>query len=77
MLLLLVAIGFIGALTQKVTASGWESLTFGLGLGIGLAYYVVLEARYGWTIGKRVLGLRVVMLEGAVHSAGRRRSCAI
>lgn len=62
-LLLLVAVAFIGALTQKVTASVWELPTFGLGLGIVFAYYVVLEARYGWTIGKRVLGLRVVMLE--------------
>ena len=65
LLLLLVAVAFIGALTQKITASGWELPTFGLGLGIGLAYYVVLEACYGWTIGKRVFGLRAVMLEGA------------
>ena len=64
LLLPLVAVAFIGALTQKITASGWELPTFGLGLGIGLAYYVVLEACYGWTIGKRVFGLRVVMLEG-------------
>jgi uncharacterized RDD family membrane protein YckC len=30
----------------------------------GLAYYVVLEANWGATLGKRAIGLRVVRLEG-------------
>jgi uncharacterized RDD family membrane protein YckC len=62
LLLLLVAAGVIGVFTRGITASGLELL--GLWLGIAFTYYVVMEVRYGWTIGKRVLGLRVVMLEG-------------
>jgi uncharacterized RDD family membrane protein YckC len=35
-----------------------------LWLVIGVGYYIVLEAQAGATLGKRIVGLRVVRLEG-------------
>jgi uncharacterized RDD family membrane protein YckC len=41
-------------------------------VGVAFAYYAVLEATLGATLGKLVLGIRVVKLDGS-RSVGKRR----
>ncbi len=65
-ILLFVAAYVIAMLTGGTTAAGF-SLQGGpafLWFGAAFAYYILMEAQCGWTIGKRVLGLKVVKLEG-------------
>lgn len=67
-LVLLFVVGYaLAGVTGGTTASGFnlQGGPFFIWLAITLAYYIVLEARFGWTIGKRLVGLRVVMREGA------------
>ena len=64
---LLIVIGYLIALaTDSTTAAGFqlEGVPMLLWLVIGVGYYIVLEAQSGATLGKRVVGLRVVKLEG-------------
>ena len=64
---LLFVVGYLIALaTGSVTATGFhlKGAPFALWLIIALAYYIVMEARSGATIGKRLIGLKVVRLEG-------------
>jgi uncharacterized RDD family membrane protein YckC len=64
---LLFVVGYLIALgTGGVTASGFhlEGVPFAAWLVIALAYYIVMEARSGATLGKRLIGLKVVRLEG-------------
>jgi len=64
---LLFVVGYLIALaTGGVTASGFhlEGVPFAVWLVIALAYYIVMEARSGATLGKRLIGLKVVRLEG-------------
>jgi uncharacterized RDD family membrane protein YckC len=52
--------------TGGVTGTGFQ-LTGGpmfIWLAIGIAYYIVLEAQFGATLGKRIVGLKVVKLDG-------------
>jgi uncharacterized RDD family membrane protein YckC len=65
--MLLIVIGYLIALaTGSTTAAGFqlEGVPMLLWLAIGVGYYIVLEAQSGATLGKRVVGLRVVKLEG-------------
>jgi uncharacterized RDD family membrane protein YckC len=45
----------------EVNLSGWPFIFF---VVVALAYYFVLEATSGQTLGKRALGLKVVSLDG-------------
>ena len=38
---------------------------------LGVAYYVLLQGRTGWTLGKRLVGVRVVDATGAVCGSSR------
>jgi len=67
-MILLSILGYlIAAFSGGTTADGFQLegtpalLLFVLGLG----YYVVMEAQFGWTVGKRLLGLRVIKANGA------------
>ena len=66
-LVLLFIVGYaLAALTGATTAAGFN-LTGGpffLWLLVSLAYYIALEGKFGWTLGKRLVGLRTVKLEG-------------
>ena len=66
-MILLFVVGYlIAVLTGGATASGF-SLQGGpalLWFALVFAYYIVMEAQYGWSVGKRVVGLKVVKLEG-------------
>ncbi len=65
-------IGFILAITS-VLAGGFYTFVFGTGVflygfvwGIlALLYYMILDTTWGGTLGKRVMGLHVQMLNGA------------
>jgi uncharacterized RDD family membrane protein YckC len=66
------AAGFlVGSVTGETTATGFQlegasaMIVFGLVALIGLAYYVLLEAYYGQTLGKRLVGIRVVSQDGS------------
>lgn len=65
--ILLFVIAYVIALaTGGTTGTGFQ-LTGGpmfIWLAVGLAYYIVLEAQFGATLGKRILGLKVVKLAG-------------
>ena len=65
--ILLFVVAYVIALgTGGVTGTGFQ-LTGGpmfLWLAIALAYYIVLEGRFGATLGKRAIGLKVVKAEG-------------
>ena len=66
--LLLGVVGYLIALaTGGVTATGFHlsGAPFFAWLLLGLGYYIVLEALSGATLGKRLVGLKVVRLEGA------------
>ena len=65
-ILLFVVAYAIALATGGVTGTGFQ-LTGGpmfIWLAIAMAYYIVLEAQFGATIGKRIVGLKVVKLEG-------------
>ncbi len=65
--LLLFIVGYaIAAFTGDTTDAGFnlQGGPFFLWLAIALGYYIVMEARLGWTLGKKAVGLRVVKLEG-------------
>ena len=71
------AIGLvIGALTGGLVSGGFEltgipALVAMLAyLGVGFGYFIGLEARYGRTLGKRLLGLRVVSEDGTPITMG-------
>jgi uncharacterized RDD family membrane protein YckC len=64
---LLFIVGYLIALaTGGVTEEGFllRGVPFFIWLAIALAYYIVMEARSGATLGKRVMKLKVVKLEG-------------
>jgi uncharacterized RDD family membrane protein YckC len=66
-IVLFVIFYLIAALTGKTTQSGF-SLTGApafLAFLVGLAYYVLLEGTVGATLGKLLLGLRVVKTDGS------------
>ncbi len=63
---LLMVIGyFIAMFSGGTTAAGFELQggPFLLWLVIALAYYIVMEAQFAATIGKRLIGLKVVKLD--------------
>lgn len=71
------AIGLvIGALTGGLVSGGFEltgipALVAMLAyLSVGFGYFIGLEARYGRTLGKRLLGLRVLDEDGAPITMG-------
>jgi uncharacterized RDD family membrane protein YckC len=64
---LLFIIGYLIALaTGDVTKEGFllQGVPFFIWLAIALGYYIVMEAQSGATLGKRVMKLKVVKLEG-------------
>jgi uncharacterized RDD family membrane protein YckC len=38
---------------------------FSMGLGVHFLYYFLMEWRLGWTVGKRIIGLKVTELDGS------------
>jgi uncharacterized RDD family membrane protein YckC len=65
---LLFIVGYIIALfTGDTTGGGFQlsGLPFFLWLIIAIGYYTVMEAQSGATIGKRLVGLKVVKLDAA------------
>ena len=65
---LLLVVGYVLALfTGNTTANGFNLSggPFFFWLLIAIGYYTVLEARSGQTLGKRLINLKVVKLEGA------------
>jgi uncharacterized RDD family membrane protein YckC len=65
--ILLMVVGYVIAMaTGGTTAAGFklEGVPMFLWLAIGIGYYIVLEAQSGATLGKRLIGLKVVKLEG-------------
>lgn len=60
----------IGSVTGGTTATGFSLsggpafLFFGLSLLVGFGYFTYLEGTYGTTLGKRLVGLTVVMEDG-------------
>jgi uncharacterized RDD family membrane protein YckC len=65
---LLFMVGYIIALfTGDTTGGGFQlsGLPFFLWLIIAIGYYTVMEAQSGATIGKRLVGLKVVKLDAA------------
>ncbi len=65
--ILLFIVGYVIALVTGATTESGFNLQGGpafLWFAVALAYYIVMEARFGWTLGKKVLGLRVVKAEG-------------
>ena len=64
---LLFIVGYLIALASGgTTEEGFllQGVPFFIWLAIALAYYIVMEARSGATLGKRVMKLKVVKLEG-------------
>ena len=64
---LLFIVGYIIALATGQTTGDGFNVRGGpafLWLGIGLAYYIVMEATSGATLGKRAMGLKVVKQSG-------------
>ena len=61
----------IASITGETTAGGFQLeggsalLLFGLMGVIGFGYYILLEAYYGQTLGKRLVGIRVVTADGS------------
>ncbi len=56
----------LAVMTGSTTESGFEltGVPFFIALAIGIGYYVVLEALRGATVGKMVVGLRVLKDDG-------------
>jgi uncharacterized RDD family membrane protein YckC len=66
--ILLLVVGYVMAMAIGGTsAEGFhlEGGPFFLWTLIAFGYYIVMEAKFGATIGKRMVGLKVVKLEGA------------
>jgi len=64
---LLFIVGYlIASVTGGTSAQGFQLSggPFFIWLVIALAYYIVMEAQSGVTLGKRLIGLKVVKLEG-------------
>lgn len=64
---LLFVIGYLIALaTGGVTTGGFhlQGVPFAIWIVVALSYYIVLEGLSGATLGKRLIGLKVVRLEG-------------
>ena len=64
---LLFILGYIIAMATGGTTGEGFNLHGGpafLWLGIGLAYYIVMEAMWGATLGKKAMGLKVVKQSG-------------
>lgn len=64
---LLFIIGYLIALVSGETSpEGFhlQGVPFIIWLVIALAYYIIQEARFGTTVGKRLIGLKVVKIEG-------------
>jgi uncharacterized RDD family membrane protein YckC len=64
---LLFILGYIIAMATGATTSEGFNLRGGpafLWFGIGLAYYIVMEAMSGATLGKKAMGLKVVKQSG-------------
>jgi uncharacterized RDD family membrane protein YckC len=64
---LLFVVGYVMAVFTGSTTDGGFRLTGGpafVWLLVALAYYIVLEAQSGATLGKRLVGIKVVRLEG-------------
>lgn len=69
-----VAVFAVGALTGQVESTGAEAsvnlvgvpavVAFGLFLGLGVGYHALLEWRYGKTVGKHLVKIRVREAEG-------------
>lgn len=65
--IVLVVIGYLLAMLTGMTTPSGFNLQGGpalLWFLIGLAYFVVLEAEFGWTVGKRAVGVEVRTEEG-------------
>lgn len=65
--ILLIAVGYaIAALTGNTTSAGFamEGAPAFLWFAIALGYYIVMEAMAGRTLGKQVMGLKVVKQNG-------------
>jgi uncharacterized RDD family membrane protein YckC len=65
--ILLCVVGYaIAAMTGGTTSAGFhiEGAPFFLWLAISLGYYIVMEATSGATLGKRVMGIKVVKQDG-------------
>ena len=58
----------VASLTGQTTDGGFDltGWPFVLALAVFFAYYIVPEAQWGATPGKRVVGLRVIREDGAV-----------
>jgi uncharacterized RDD family membrane protein YckC len=67
LILLLVLCYIIAMVSGGTTEDGFqlEGLPAFLAFVVAMAYYVVLEGQFGWTVGKRLIGLKVVRLDGA------------
>lgn len=66
-IILMISSGVVAPLYRVFvdTSSIWTGTLIALaGFAAFLAYFVVLEAKFGWTLGKLVTGLRVVTTEG-------------
>src|SRR5438552_1150895 len=67
-LVLLSIVGYVlASFTGGTTAAGFNlsGAPFLVWMLVSLGYYIVLEAQFGWTLGKRAIGLRVVKEDGA------------
>lgn len=65
--ILLFIVGYLIAMVTGGTTAGGFHLSGGpffLWLVVAIGYYTVMEVLYGWTVGKRAVGLKVVKLEG-------------
>jgi uncharacterized RDD family membrane protein YckC len=66
--ILLFCVGYAIGIATGQTSAGGFNLQGGsafLLFGIAIAYYVVLEAQFGATLGKKLLGIKVVKADGA------------
>ena len=67
--------GIYGRITEAVlsgqSATGLVLLSSLLSLAVGFAYFVLLEGSSGQTLGKRMLGIKVVAADGSPVDLGR------
>ena len=67
---LLMVVGYVVAMfSGGTTAAGFQlqGAPFLLWLVFAIAYYIIMEAQFGATIGKRLIGLRVVKLDAGAR----------